>query len=102
MDAFAYIIILCLFILDCALIHELIKARADISDLEYEVTEQKLEYRGSIKRIEGKISEKEFNTWIADSGKFVHTCETCNFRQWCDEKRECATQKGPETQYNAI
>lgn len=32
----------------------------------------------------------------------MNSCENCKFRPWCDEKRECATQKGPETRYNAI
>lgn len=80
MDTFVYIVVLCLVILVCALIHELSKAKDDIADLEYEVTQQKLEYRREIKNLkeekiiynnykvlldDNKIPEKDFDTWIA-------------------------------------
>lgn len=54
--SFFYLALLCLFILVCALIHELIKAKEDIHELEREVTEIKLELRGEIKHIKGKLA----------------------------------------------
>lgn len=56
MDTFIYIVVLCLVILVCALIHELAKAKDDIADLEYEVTQQKLEYRKEIKALKSQLN----------------------------------------------
>ncbi len=56
MDTFMYVVVLCLFILVCALIHELGKAKNDIHDLEYEVTQQKLEYRKEIKALKSQLN----------------------------------------------
>ena len=56
MDIFIYIVVLCLLILDCALIHENGKLKADVHDLEYEVTEIKLECRKEIKHIKGQLN----------------------------------------------
>lgn len=56
MDGFMAVVVLCLLILVCALIHEVCKLKSDVADLEYEVTNQKLEYRGDIKRLNGKLN----------------------------------------------
>lgn len=53
---FIYLALLCLFILVCALIHEVVKMKEDIHELEREVTDIKLEMRGEIKRINGKLA----------------------------------------------
>lgn len=60
MDGFMTIVVLCLFILVCALIHELGKAKADICDLEYEITQQKLEYRREIKTLKNQLNFIKF------------------------------------------
>lgn len=51
-----YILVLCLLILTCALVHETGKLKDDIADLEYESTQQKLEYRKEIKTLKGKLN----------------------------------------------
>lgn len=56
MDGLFYILVLALLILVCALIHELSKAKDDIGDLEYEITQQKLEYRREIKALKNQLN----------------------------------------------
>lgn len=65
MDIFLYIVVACLFILVCALIHELLKAKDDIADLEYETTAMKLEYRKEIKALkEEKLIFNNYKTLL--------------------------------------
>ena len=56
MDTFIYITAACLFLMVCGLIHELLKCKNDILDLEEELTRVKIESKGGLARLDAKLS----------------------------------------------